>query len=150
LTSGRSRSHWAIFNALACCRSRRVASVRKPRSARKHSSADAVIPMSVHIRCSAGNVAALATMTPSSTSEWPAIYLVAACTETSTPWSNARKKSGVAQVLSITTSALRACATAAIAETSCTSKVSEPGDSTKTSFVLARNSRSIAEPTSGS
>ena len=31
------------------------------------------------------------------------MYLVAACTDTSTPWSNARKSSGVAHVLSRTT-----------------------------------------------
>ena len=36
------------------------------------------------------------------------MYLVAACTDTSTPWSNERKPNGVAHELSMTTSAPRA------------------------------------------
>ena len=64
------------------------------------------------------------------------MYLVAAWTETSTPWSNERKPNGVAHELSMTTRAPRRCATAAIAGMSCTSKVSDPGDSVKTSFVF--------------
>ena len=47
--------------------------------------------MSVHSRCSGPKAASLATIAPSSTSEWPPMYFVAACTDTSTPWSNARK-----------------------------------------------------------
>ena len=69
---------------------------------------------------------------PSSTSECPPMYFVAACTDTSTPWSNARKPSGVAHVLSRMTCAPCAWATRAIAGTSCTSNVSEPGDSVNT------------------
>ena len=56
------------------------------------------------------------------------MYLVTAWTERSTPWASGWKKSGVAQVLSKTTAASWAWATAAIAGTSCISKVSEPGD----------------------
>ncbi len=56
-TSGRSRSQRATASALCVCRSSRTASVRKPRSARKQSSLLAVTPMSVHRRCSSGNVA---------------------------------------------------------------------------------------------
>ncbi len=78
------------------------------------------------------------------------MYLVAACTDTSTPWSNERKKNGVAHVLSSTTFAPRAWATAAIAGMSCTSKVSDPGDSVNTTRVFGRKSRSIAAPASGS
>ena len=74
------------------------------------------------------------------------MYLVAACTDTSTPWSNERKPKGVAHELSMTTSAPRPCATAAIAGMSCTPNVSEPGDSVNTRRVLGRNSRSIAGP----
>ena len=75
--------------------------------------------------------------------ECPPMYLVAACTETSTPWSNARKPSGVAHVLSSTTRAPCACATAAIAGTSCTSNVSEPGDSANTTRVFGGIARSM-------
>ena len=57
------------------------------------------------------------------------MYLVAAWIDTSTPWSNDRNSQGEAQVLSIMTVAPWSWATAAIAGTSCTSKVSEPGDS---------------------
>ena len=78
------------------------------------------------------------------------MYFVAAWTDTSTPWSNARKPNGVAQVLSITTSASRPCATAAIAGTSCTSKVSDPGDSVNTMRVFGLNQRAIPAPASGS
>ncbi len=49
------------------------------------------MPVSVQNRCSAGNVAAFAITAPSSTSEWPPMYFVAACTETSTPCSNGLK-----------------------------------------------------------
>ncbi len=78
------------------------------------------------------------------------MYLVAACTDTSTPWSNERKPNGVAHELSVTTSAPRRCATAAIAGMSCTQKVSDPGDSVNTTRVFGRNSRSIPAPSSGS
>jgi hypothetical protein len=52
-------------------------------------------------------------------------------------------------VLSSSTVAPRACAAAAIAGTSCTSKLSEPGDSRKTARVLSRMSAAIPVPTSG-
>ena len=78
------------------------------------------------------------------------MYLVAACTDTSTPCSNARKPSGVAQVLSRTTRAPRSCAACAIAGTSCTSNVSDPGDSTKTTLVFGRNARTMSAPSRGS
>jgi len=149
-TSGRVRSHSATLMALACCRARRVTSVRNPRRPRKQSSLDAVTPMSVHSRCSLGNVASLHTMSPSRTSEWPPMYLVAACTDTSTPKSNARKFNGVAHELSMMTNALRECATFAIAGTSCTSNVRDPGDSTKTIRVFGLNSRAMSAPSSGS
>jgi hypothetical protein len=87
----------------------------QPRRPRNASSDDTATPMSVHSRCIGSAVASLHTITPSSTSEWPPMYLVAACTDTSTPWSNARKPSGVAQELSSTTSAPCRCADLAIA-----------------------------------
>ena len=58
------------------------------------------------------------------------MYLVAAWIEMSTPCSKGLKYSGDAQVLSMTTKAPRRCASSAMAETSCTSKLIEPGDST--------------------
>ena len=78
------------------------------------------------------------------------MYLVAAWTETSTPRANDGKQNGVAQLLSITTRAPCAWATAAIAGMSWISKVSEPGDSVNTMRVFGRISASIAVPTSGS
>ena len=78
------------------------------------------------------------------------MYFVAACTETSTPWSNERKPNGVAQELSVTTSAPLRWATAAIAGMSCTQNVSEPGDSVKTMRVFGFHSRSMAAPSNGS
>ena len=60
------------------------------------------------------------------------------------------EENGVAHVLSSTTFAPRACATAAMAGTSCTSNVSDPGDSVNTMRVFGWNSRSIAAPASGS
>jgi hypothetical protein len=58
--------------------------------------------------------------------------------------------SGVAQVLSISTSAPCACAAAAIAGTSWTSNESDPGDSTNTTLVAGRISRSMPPPINGS
>ncbi len=55
------------------------------------------------------------------------MYLVAEITSTSTPSASGLKKSGAAQVLSITVCTPRALAAATIAGTSWTSKVSEPG-----------------------
>jgi len=76
-------------------------------------------------------------------SAWPQMYFVAAWIDRSTPRASAGKKIGVPQVLSISTEALRACATAAIAGTSCTSKVSEPGLSQYTALVLGRNNAAM-------
>ena len=76
-------------------------------------------------------------MAPSIASAWPTIYLVAAWIDTSAPWANDLKKSAVAQVLSSTTSAPAACAAAAMAGMSCTSKVWEPGNSVNTSLVFS-------------
>jgi hypothetical protein len=70
--------------------------------------------------------------------------------EMSTPWSNARKPSGVAHVLSRMLTTPRARAAAAIARMSCTSKVSEPGDSMNTMRVSSRSSASMAPPIDGS
>jgi len=89
-------------------------------------------------------------MIPFITSEWPPRYLVLACSEMSAPWANAGHPSGVAQVLSISTSAPRACAAAAIAGTSWTSNESDPGDSTNTTLVAGRISRSMPPPINGS
>ena len=57
---------------------------------------------------------------------------------------------GVAQVLSIIVSTPRPRATPAIAGTSWTSKVSEPGDSRKITLVFGRTRRSMSAPISGS
>jgi hypothetical protein len=89
-------------------------------------------------------------MTPMSRSECPPRYFVAAWISTSTPWSNARKLSGVAQVLSNITTARCSCATRAIAGTSWTSNVCEPGDSAYTIRVLGRISEAMASPACGS
>ncbi len=60
-------------------------------------------------------------MLPSSTSEWPATYLVSAWIDTSTPWVKGWKER-MPQVLSISTASPLAWATAARAGMSCTSK----------------------------
>ena len=96
------------------------------------------------------SVSRVVTATPSIRSECPERYFVAAWIATSTPWPIALKKSGEAQVLSITTFAPRAWAAAAIAGMSCTSKVSEHGDSTYTTRVFGRMSCAMPAPTSGS
>ena len=54
------------------------------------------------------------------------------------------KKSGVAQVLSISTTTPRACATSAMAGMSCISKDSEPGASVNTAVVLGRISSAMS------
>src|SRR5690349_2709626 len=66
-------------------------------------------------------------MIPSIASEWPTMYLVAAWMTMSTPWRSGFWNSGVAQVLSSTTSAPAAWAAAAMAGTSWTSKVGDAG-----------------------
>ena len=78
------------------------------------------------------------------------MYLVPDWIERSTPFSKARKWSGLAQVLSITTTASWACATAAMAGMSWISKVSEPGLSTNTARVLACSSAAMPDPIVGS
>ena len=78
------------------------------------------------------------------------MYLVAACSDTSTPRAKASHPSGVAQVLSATSNAPWAWAAAARAGTSCISKVSEPAASTNTTRVLACSSSLIPAPSSGS
>ena len=67
-------------------------------------------------------------------------YFVPASIAISTPLACELKNSGVAQVLSISTIASRACATAAIAGMSCISNDSEPGASVNTARVLGLNS----------
>ena len=89
-------------------------------------------------------------MAPSMTSECPDTYFVAAWIDTSTPCSNGRKNSGLAQVLSRITVQWRACAAAAMPGTSCTSNVCEPGDSRNTTRVLSRISAAIPAPMQGS
>ena len=59
-------------------------------------------------------------------------------------------RAGVAQVLSMSTTAPPAWAAAAIAGTSCISKESEPGDSTKTARVFGCISAAMPPPISGS
>ncbi|MDT4880162.1 hypothetical protein FQZ97_1158910 [compost metagenome] len=78
------------------------------------------------------------------------MYLVAAWMEMSTPCLKEGKCTGVPQVLSSITSAPWAWATAAMAGTSCTSKVREPGDSRNTTRVLGRISAAMPSPICGS
>ena len=73
-----------------------------------------------------------------------------ASTAMSAPRACGGKNSGVAQVLSMTTHRSRACAAAAIAGTSCTSKLCEPGASTSTARVFGLNRSAIPAPSSGS
>jgi len=68
----------------------------------------------------------------------------------STPWSSGRKWSGVAQVLSIITTAPRAWAASAMAGMSWTSNVFEAGDSVKTTLVFGFISAATPAPASGS
>ncbi len=68
-------------------------------------------------------------------SEWPARYFVTLWTTMSAPSWNGCWKSGVANVLSTTTSAPAACAAALIAAMSYTSRRGLVGDSIQTSFV---------------
>jgi hypothetical protein len=76
--------------------------------------------------------------------------MAAAWIDRSTPWSSARKYSGVAQVLSISTSAPCRCAAAAIAGMSCISKLCEPGASVNTARVFGLNREAMPPPISGS
>ncbi len=105
---------------------------------------------SVKQRFSAGKYRALALVSPSSRSEWPDRYLVPASMAMSTPRACGGKNSGVAQVLSMTTAMSRGRHSAAMAGTSCISKLCEPGASTSTARVLGRNSSAIAGPSVGS
>lgn len=68
----------------------------------------------------------------------------------STPRSCGGNRSGVAQVLSITTVPPRACIASAMAGTSCISKVCEPGASTSTARVFSRISPAMPAPITGS
>src|SRR2546423_14751808 len=70
--------------------------------------------------------------------------------EMSAPWANAANPSGVAHVLSISTSAPRACAAAAIAGTSWISNDSDPGDPTNPTLVAGGISRSMPPAINGS
>ncbi len=144
-TSGRARSQCAIASALAWCRASRTAACAGRAAQEAVVAATRVTPMSVHSRCSAGNVASLATIAPSSTSEWPPMYLVAACTDdVDAVVERAKAERRRPRVVERRRSAPRACATAAIAGMSCTSNVSEPGDSANTMRVFGRNACSIA------
>ncbi len=69
-------------------------------------------------------------------SECPARYFVTLCTTMSAPNSNGCWKTGVANVLSTTTSALRACASLLTAAMSVISKRGLVGDSIQTSRVF--------------
>ncbi len=124
--------------------------VRKPRSARKTSSGPTHRPSACTVSLSFATVAALADTQPNMMSEWPPIYLVPAWIDRSTPFSKARKYSGVAQVLSISTTAPLSWATVAMAGMSCISKLCEPGASTKTARVFGLMSLAIPSPISGS
>ncbi len=68
----------------------------------------------------------------------------------STPWSSGRNISGVAQVLSIMTTAPAAFAMRAMAGMSWISNVLEAGDSVNTTVVFGFIRRSIPAPTRGS
>ena len=83
-------------------------------------------------------------------SEWPTIYFVPAWIETSAPSASGWQKSGEAQVLSTASTAPCAWAAAASAGRSCTSKVSEPGDSPTTTLVRARIRSAMPAPMQGS
>ena len=149
--------HLGPRRAASCATSQRARLVpREPRRQRAQAAqargssrrCDAVTPMSVHSRCSAGASRSLVEDQPQQHVGVPADVLgrrvhrdVDAMVE--------RRGSRTASpsVLSITTRAPCACATSAIAGMSCTSKVSEPGDSVNTMRVLGRNSRSMPAPT---
>ena len=77
------------------------------------------------------------------------MYLVSACVATSTPCAKASKYTPAEYVLSIATFAPWRCAASAIAGTSCTSIVIEPGLSHHTSRVRSRTSDSIPAPIVG-
>ena len=131
-TSGRSPSHVASASPCRSASRSRRSIVRRPLSARNTSSGPAGIPISSVLRCSRSNHSSLAETRPSRRSECPERYLVPASRAMSTPCVWGEKNSGVAQVLSNMTHAPRAWATSAMAGTSWTSKVSEPGDSVNT------------------
>jgi hypothetical protein len=124
--------------------------VRSPRRARNASSGLTQKPSSATIDRTGSYSASVVVIVPSITSACPPMYLVAAMIETSTPSAKAGRKYGVAQLLSITTVTPAARAAAAIAGTSCTSNVSDPGDSRKTTFVSGRKSDATPPPTPGS
>ena len=93
---------------------------------------------------------ALAETSPIIMSEWPDRYFVPASIARSTPRSWGGKNSGVAHVLSMMTHTSRACAAAAMAGTSCISKLCDPGASTSTARVFGRISSAMPAPTVGS
>ena len=124
--------------------------VRKPRRARKTSSGPAHMAKLSKVRRNAGQVRALADTSPSSRSELPDRYLVPASIARSTPRSCGGNSSGVAQVLSMSTTAPCRCAAAAMAGMSCISKDCEPGASVNTAVVFGRSSASMPAPSAGS
>ena len=87
---------------------------------------------------------------PSIASEWPTMYLVQAWSETSAPNVSGWQKSGDAQVLSTISTVPLAWAASASAGKSCTSKVSEPGDSPTTTLVFSRIRSAMPAPIQGS
>ncbi len=74
---------------------------------------------------------------PMNTSEWPPTYLVRAWQLMSTPAAIGLNSSPAPQVLSITVSTPRSRAPAAMAATSCISKLSDPGDSSTITRLLS-------------
>ena len=102
------------------------------------------------VRRTAGQYRSLAEVSPSSRSEPPLRYLVPASIAMSTPRACGGKNSGVAQVLSMTVGMSRARAAAAMAGTSCISKLCDPGASTTTARVLGRNRSAMPAPSVGS
>jgi hypothetical protein len=124
--------------------------VRRPRNPRNTSSGPAQNAVASKVARRSFQQRSFAETMPSSRSEWPLRYLVPASIAMSTPRACGGKNSGVAQVLSISTIASRACATAAIAGMSCISNESEPGASVNTARVFGLNSCAISAPTSGS
>ena len=90
------------------------------------------------------SAASFVAIEPRKTSEWPPTYLLSAWTLMSTPWSSGLKKTPAAQVLSMIVRRPCARAAATIAGTSCSSKVTEPGDSSTTTRVASVASAAIS------
>ena len=125
--------------AVSLCRRIRTPSVRRPRSARNASIGPGTAPTAFTRNPTASIKPGSLVMTaPPIRSECPPMYFVTLCTTTSAPRANGCWSAGDANVLSTTTCAPDACASAATASMSTTLSNGFDGVSTHTNRVCGR------------